>query len=63
MRPEIVLDRRRRRLGLLQDAEQLQTMIWERPGLRRELPCYLYEGRRIWGLTFRMIAELLQYLG
>jgi len=29
----------------------------------RELPCWRYEGRVIWGLTHRMIGDLLAVLG
>jgi 8-oxo-dGTP pyrophosphatase MutT (NUDIX family) len=39
--------------------------VLERPvaGLPMRLPCYRYEGRVIWGLTLKMLDELLAVLG
>ena len=48
-------------LDWLARPEHLETMTWQGPGGTRELPCWTYDGRRIWGLTFLMIRELLQY--
>ena len=34
-------------------------MEWKYKGLNIKLPCYFYEGRRIWGLSLNMLDELL----
>ena len=31
-------------------------------GQKQEFPCYIVEGRPVWGLTFRIVSELLQVL-
>ncbi|WP_241505982.1 NUDIX hydrolase [Parahaliea mediterranea] len=46
-------------LALLLNADNRQTMVWERGRLKLTLPCYFYEGRRIWGLSLMMLDELL----
>ncbi len=42
-------------LSFLADRDNLDSMRWR----ELQLPCYHYQGRRIWGLTFRMIQSLL----
>lgn len=36
-----------------------KTMVWKVRGLKINLPCYWYKGKRVWGLTLRMIDELI----
>lgn len=49
-------------LTFLLEAGNRQSMDWEYAGQRVTLPCYRYEGRVIWGLTLRMLDELLGLL-
>lgn len=35
------------------------TMNYRKMGVDWKLPCYEYQGRRVWGLTLRMIDEVL----
>ncbi|MDF1667410.1 MAG: CoA pyrophosphatase [Planctomycetota bacterium] len=49
-------------LDFLRDDGQLSTTPYTFKNIERELPCYIYQERKIWGLTFRMIRELLKYL-
>lgn len=49
-------------LDFLADRNNRQTMLWQRSGLEVELPCYWYEGNRLWGLTLRMLDDLLYKL-
>jgi 8-oxo-dGTP pyrophosphatase MutT (NUDIX family) len=46
-------------LEFLLDTANRETMVWERKGLRIPMPCYLYEDRRIWGLSLMMLDELM----
>lgn len=46
-------------LAFLADRGNRSRMMWTRGGLPVPLPCYRYEGRLIWGLTLRMVDELL----
>ena len=46
-------------LEFLLDPDNRETMVWERGELKITLPCYLYEGRRIWGLSLLMLDELM----
>lgn len=46
-------------LAFLRDATQRQRMQWQFAGRTWDLPCYWYEGRRIWGLSLQMLDELL----
>lgn len=38
------------------------TMTWERDGVSLRLPCVDFDGHRLWGLTLRMIDDLLDRL-
>jgi len=38
------------------------TLLYEWNGHRVRLPCFDYDGRQIWGLTLRMLEELLTLL-
>ncbi len=46
-------------IEFLLDADNRETMVWERKGIKLTLPCYLFEGRRIWGLSLMMLDELM----
>lgn len=46
-------------LNFLLDPENREEMVWERGKMRVRLPCYYYEGRRIWGLSLLMLDELM----
>lgn len=41
------------------DRANRETMPYRRGGLALELPCYRYQGHLIWGMTLRMVDELL----
>jgi len=46
-------------LEYLLDTDQRESMIWKRKGVSITLPCYLFGGRRIWGLSLMMLDELM----
>ncbi len=46
-------------LTFLADRANTETMLWQRRGIKLSLPCYLYRGYRIWGLSLLMLDELL----
>ncbi len=46
-------------LEFLLDTDNREQMVWERTGVKIPLPCYFYEGRRIWGLSLAMLDELM----
>lgn len=46
-------------LAYLGDRMNREQMVWERGRLKLNLPCYLYKGRRIWGLSLVMLDELI----
>ena len=66
--PELVLDKKEVEevlwvpLPFLMDPAQRSTMDYQKAGVNWKLPCYRYEGRIIWGLTLRMLDELLGLL-
>lgn len=45
-------------LRFFQDSRSVSTMHFELQGQKFETPCYLYEGRIIWGATAMMLREL-----
>ncbi len=49
-------------LDYLRQESHRNKMDWELKGVKFKLPCYLYEGRRIWGLSLSMLDELLLLL-
>ncbi len=49
-------------LEFLLERDNREEMLWERGGVKLRLPCYFYEGRRIWGLSLQMLDELLDLL-
>ena len=46
-------------LEFLMDEDNQEQMTWEYKGVRLPVPCYMYEGRRIWGLSLMMLGELM----
>lgn len=46
-------------LEFLLDVSRRESMTWRRWGMNLELPCYMYEGRCIWGLSLMMLDELM----
>ena len=46
-------------MEFLLDTDNREQMTWEYRGARIPMPCYLYEGRRIWGLSLMMLDELM----
>jgi 8-oxo-dGTP pyrophosphatase MutT (NUDIX family) len=46
-------------LAFLLDKANRSTLPWTFAGATITLPCYRYEGRVIWGLTLKMLDELL----
>lgn len=49
-------------IAFLIDPGNRENMVWTRAGIKIPLPCYLYQGRRIWGLSLMMLGELLKPL-
>jgi 8-oxo-dGTP pyrophosphatase MutT (NUDIX family) len=49
-------------LAFLADRVNRGTFIWTGFGVPRPMPCYRYDGRVIWGLTLRMLDDLLALL-
>lgn len=43
----------------LQALENRQTMQFRRAGVSMDLPCYDFQGKRIWGMSLRMLDELM----
>ena len=46
-------------VAFLADRSNRETMIWEKKGVSLKLPCYFYGEHRIWGLTLKMLDELV----
>lgn len=49
-------------LSFLADKNNREVMQWQRKNKSIELPCYFYQGRRIWGLSLMMLDDLLAVL-
>ncbi len=49
-------------VDFLADRSNRETMHWKRDKVPIPLPCYMFEGRRIWGLSLMMLDELLALL-
>ncbi len=47
-------------LAFLAERANRSTMTWHHGGAEIALPCYRWQGRVIWGLTFAMVDELLE---
>lgn len=46
-------------LEFLLNTDNREEMVWERGSVKMRMPCYFYEDRRIWGLSLRMLDELM----
>jgi 8-oxo-dGTP pyrophosphatase MutT (NUDIX family) len=46
-------------LEFLLDTDNREEMVWEFGGAKFPMPCYFYEGRRIWGMSLMMLDELM----
>lgn len=63
--PELTLDAREVQealwvpLAFLLDRGNRSSFTWVRAGLPLPMPCYTYRGRVIWGLTLKIVDELL----
>jgi 8-oxo-dGTP pyrophosphatase MutT (NUDIX family) len=49
-------------LPFLLDRGNRSTFVWSGRGVPLPMPCYRFDGRVIWGLTLRMLDDLLQLL-
>ena len=49
-------------LAYLLDRANREPMTWLRGKIEIPLPCYMYRGYRIWGLSLMMLDELLELL-
>lgn len=49
-------------LRFLADTSNRQAMHWKSHGLSMHLPCYVFDSKRVWGLSLSMIDELLRLL-
>lgn len=49
-------------LPFLLDEDNRERMQWLRGTVKIPLPCYMYEGRRIWGLSLMMLDELIEMI-
>jgi 8-oxo-dGTP pyrophosphatase MutT (NUDIX family) len=49
-------------LEFLLERSNREQMEWGFKGVNISLPCYYYEGRRIWGLSLNMLDELLSLI-
>ncbi len=50
-------------LGFLADRANRSAFTWVRRGIPLPMPCCKYEGRVVWGLTLRIVEELLEAAG
>jgi 8-oxo-dGTP pyrophosphatase MutT (NUDIX family) len=49
-------------LEFLLNTENREKMVWKFKGAEFPMPCYLFEGRRIWGLSLMMLDELMDLI-
>jgi len=49
-------------LSFLMQRDNRERMQWRRGRIDIPLPCYMFEGRRIWGLSLMMLDELMDLL-
>lgn len=49
-------------LEFLLDPDNREEMVWKYKKLEIPMPCYMYEGRRIWGLSLMMLDELMDLI-
>jgi len=50
-------------LSFLLDRGNRSAFTWVRKGLPLPMPCYTFEGRVIWGLTLKIVDELIEVAG
>jgi 8-oxo-dGTP pyrophosphatase MutT (NUDIX family) len=50
-------------LSFLLDRGNRSAFTWVRKGLPLPMPCYTFQGRVIWGLTLRIVDELIELAG
>ncbi len=50
-------------LSFLQDRGNRSAFTWVRKGLPLPMPCYTFQGRVIWGLTLKIVDELIEVAG
>jgi len=46
-------------VSFLADKRNREIMMWGKKGMKVRLPCYFYGEHRIWGLTLKMLDELI----
>ena len=46
-------------LEFLLDTDNREKMVWQYKGVEIPMSCYMYEDRRIWGLSLVMLDELM----
>ncbi|MEH6569408.1 MAG: CoA pyrophosphatase [Halioglobus sp.] len=49
-------------LEFLLNTDNREKMVWKFKGAEFPMPCYLFEGRRIWGLSLMMLDELMDLI-
>lgn len=49
-------------LEFLLDPDNREEMVWKYKSMEIPMPCYMYEGRRIWGLSLMMLDELMDLI-
>jgi 8-oxo-dGTP pyrophosphatase MutT (NUDIX family) len=49
-------------LEFLLEPDNREQMSWKYKGRKLPLPCYMFEGRRIWGLSLMMLDELMDLI-
>lgn len=49
-------------LEFLLDSANREKMTWDYKGVNIPMPCYMYQGRRIWGLSLMMLDELMDVI-
>jgi hypothetical protein len=47
-------------LPFLADRSNRSAFTWVRRGVPVPMPCFKYDGRVIWGLTLRIVEDLLE---
>jgi hypothetical protein len=45
------------------DRGNRSSFFWARTGVPVPMPCYRFDDRVVWGLTLRMVDELLELVG
>ena len=50
-------------LSFLLDRGNRSAFTWVRKGLPLPMPCYTFQGRVIWGLTLKIVDELIEVAG